>query len=96
MEQNGGIQVNPVGKNFNDAYQTIQIGLENSTLSGAQNFQGVYNAQGVNFDSSQNAQNTTRYNGQELTSNSTSKPVDPKELQKQNELLANANKIFFT
>lgn len=96
MEQYGGIQLNPVGRNFNDTYQTIQIGLENSTLSGAAQSQGVYNTQGVNFDNSQNTQNTTRYNGQELTSNSTSKPVDPRELQKQNELLANANKIFFT
>jgi hypothetical protein len=92
MEQYGGVQLNPVGKNFNDAYQTIQIGLENSTLSGAAQSQGVYNSQGVNFDNSQNTQNTTRYNGQELTSNSTSKPVNPKELENQMKALASFNR----
>ncbi len=90
MDQYGGVQpASTVGKNFNDTYQTIQIGLENSTLSGAQ---AAYNLQGVGFDDSQNLQNITRYNAQELTSNSTSKPVNPKELQTQNELLANLNR----
>ena len=93
MEQYGGIQLNPVGKDPDDIYQTAKIGLSSSTLSGAQ---AAYNSQGVGFDDSQNTQNATRYNPQELTSNSTSKPVDPKELQRQSELLANANKIFFT
>lgn len=96
MEQYGGIQpASTVGKNYNDAYQTIQIGINSSTLSGANGMQGVYNLQGVNYDESQNTQNTTRYNGQELTSSSTSKPVNPQELQIQSELLGNANKAFF-
>ena len=92
MEQYGGIQVNPVGRDFDDTYQTIQIGLENSTLSGAESSQGVYNTQGVNFDDSKNTQNTTRYNAQELTSNSTSKPVNPDELKNQTIMLANLNR----
>ena len=89
MEQYGGIQLNPIGKDPDDIYQTAKIGLSSSTLSGAQ---AAYNLQGVGFDDSQNTQNATRYNPQELTS---SRIVNPKELQNQSEIMAHINKEFF-
>jgi len=88
MEQYGGIQLNPVGRDFNDTYQTMQIGLENSTLSGVLS---TYNVQGVGFDDSQNTQKNTGYNPQELTM-ANSKTVNPQELMTQNDLLANMNR----
>ncbi len=62
MEQIGGVQLNPVGKSFNDTYQITDIGLtNNSTL----HMEAQYNTQSVNFEGKK-TENSNRYNPQEL------------------------------
>ena len=93
MEQNFGIQAtSTIGKSFNDAYQTTQIGLENSTLSG---MQALYNTLAVGFDKGDNTKNITPHHANEIKAKITSVNINPNELQNQSELLARANRAYF-
>ena len=47
MDQYGGIQINPVGKSFEDTYQIPDTGLLNTTTL---HMQAQYNTQTVEFE----------------------------------------------
>ena len=62
MDQYGGIQINPVGKNFKDTYQIPDTGLLNTTTL---HMQAQYNTQTVEFEGKK-TENSNRKNPQEL------------------------------